>query len=299
MEKFEQYFVRRRNVIYEHSKFNQSVQESDETVGLFIIALCRLVEICNYSELTDKMIHDRIVVGIRDNLVVERLQLDPELILEKVIQVTRQNEALKPQKATVRAQQQEQPITVVNVITSKQRLPPTRGNYRNNYRPPTIDKLDSQCGWCGRAFHPVNQCPAIDAICRKCQKKGHFQHMCGSKLVAAVSVESTDYEFLGTITSSHVDSAEAGGKPWMICLQMNNQLMEFKIDSGADVTVIAETDYLETWDGPLQMPSRILALHLLLSLVNLVASYKKGINLYMKIFLLSKTCTVHIRLSCY
>ena len=33
--------------------------------------------------------------------------------------------------------------------------------------------------------------------------------------------------------------------------------MEFKINSGADVTVIAETDYLETQDGPLQMPSTI------------------------------------------
>ena len=78
---------------------------------------------------------------------------------------------------------------------------------------------------------------------RKHQKKGHFQHMCRSKSVAAVSVESTDYEFLGTITSSQVDSAEAGGKPWMVRLQMNNQLMEFKIDSGADVTVIAEKKY--------------------------------------------------------
>ena len=74
---------------------------------------------------------------------------------------------------------------------------------------------------------------------------------------AAVSTESTDYELLGVITSSQADSAEAGGKPWMVYLQMNNQLMELKIDSGADITVIAETDYLETRDGPLQIPYMI------------------------------------------
>ena len=45
--------------------------------------------------------------------------------------------------------------------------------------------------------------------------------MCRSKSVAVVSVESTDYKFLGTITSSQVDSAEAGGKLWMVRLQMN------------------------------------------------------------------------------
>ena len=85
MGKFEQYFVKCRNVIYECSKFNQRVQESDETVDSFITALYRLVETCNYGELTDEMIRDRIVMGIHDNLVAERLQLDPELTMEKAI----------------------------------------------------------------------------------------------------------------------------------------------------------------------------------------------------------------------
>ena len=49
-----------------------------------------------------------------------------------------------------------------------------------------------------------------------------------------------------------------GGQPWMVHLQMNNQLMKFKIDSGADVTVIAEADYLEARDGALQSPTTIL-----------------------------------------
>ena len=44
----------------------------------------------------------------------------------------------------------------------------------------------------------------------------------------------------------------------MVYLQMYNQLMKFKIDSGA-VTVIAETDYLEAREGPLQSPMTILS----------------------------------------
>ena len=34
--------------------------------------------------------------------------------------------------------------------------------------------------------------------------------MCKSKLASAVNVQNTNYEFLDTITSSHVDTAEAG-----------------------------------------------------------------------------------------
>ena len=40
LEKFKQYFVKCRNVIYVNSKFNQNVQESQETVNAFITALC-------------------------------------------------------------------------------------------------------------------------------------------------------------------------------------------------------------------------------------------------------------------
>ena len=73
-----------------------------------------------------------------------------------------------------------------------------------------------------------------------------------------VTTENTDYEFLGAVISSQVDTASVGEQPWMVHLQMNNQLIKFKIDSGADVTVIAKADYLEARDGPLQSPTTIL-----------------------------------------
>ena len=46
--------------------------------------------------------------------------------------------------------------------------------------------------------------------------------MCRSKSVGTVSAQNTDYEFPDTITSLHVDIAEAGGKPWMDHIQMIN-----------------------------------------------------------------------------
>ena len=67
----------------------------------------RLPRTCNYGELTDEIIRDRIVAGIQDGAVAERLQTDPELTLEKAIQMTRQSKMLKSQQPTVRAQQQK------------------------------------------------------------------------------------------------------------------------------------------------------------------------------------------------
>ena len=48
------------------------------------------------------MIRDRIVVGIRDSALSERLQLDPDLTLEKAKTLVRQREAVHEQQAILR-----------------------------------------------------------------------------------------------------------------------------------------------------------------------------------------------------
>ena len=101
VEKFQNHFVRRRNVIYERSKFNQQIQESGEIVDSFITDLYKLAQTCNYGHLAGEMIRDRIVAGIHDGAVAEKLQVDPDLILERAIQITRQSEMVKSQQSTV------------------------------------------------------------------------------------------------------------------------------------------------------------------------------------------------------
>ena len=63
-EKFEAYFVNKRNVIYERARFNQRTQQPDEPVDSFITDLHGLAEFCEYGALHDQLIRDKIVVGI-------------------------------------------------------------------------------------------------------------------------------------------------------------------------------------------------------------------------------------------
>ena len=55
-EKFEHYFVKRRNVIFERAKFNKRRQEESESVDDFITALFCLAEHCGYADLHDEMV---------------------------------------------------------------------------------------------------------------------------------------------------------------------------------------------------------------------------------------------------
>ena len=102
--KFEAHFVKKRNVIYERAKFNLRRQEDGESVDSFITALYGLAEYCGYGNLYDEMIRDRIVVGIRDASLAEKLQLDSELTLTKAVTLVRQAEAVKQQQPLLRGQ---------------------------------------------------------------------------------------------------------------------------------------------------------------------------------------------------
>ena len=66
-------------MIFEWDRFNHQVQLEGESAEQFIVELYNLAEFCNYGELTSEMIHDRLVVGIRDHHLSECLQLDSEL----------------------------------------------------------------------------------------------------------------------------------------------------------------------------------------------------------------------------
>ena len=84
-KKFDEHFVPKRNVIYERAVFNSRKQQPGEAVDSFITSLYTLVEHCDYKTLRDEMIRDRIVVGISDAKLSEKLQLNRELTLEKAV----------------------------------------------------------------------------------------------------------------------------------------------------------------------------------------------------------------------
>ena len=76
LAKLNDYFKVCKNVILERARFNQRSQLQGETAEQYITTLYRLAETCEYGELTSQMIIDRLVVGIQDISLSERMQMD-------------------------------------------------------------------------------------------------------------------------------------------------------------------------------------------------------------------------------
>ena len=107
--KFDSHFKVRKNVIFERACFNRKKQEKGDSVELFITALHQAADNCEYGEMRDQMIRDRLVVGILDRSLSERLQMEPDLTPEKTKKLIRQREAFKEQEAHLKSAISEQP----------------------------------------------------------------------------------------------------------------------------------------------------------------------------------------------
>uniref|UniRef100_A0A8C6LL46 Uncharacterized protein n=1 Tax=Nothobranchius furzeri TaxID=105023 RepID=A0A8C6LL46_NOTFU len=95
--RFDRFFVPRKNVIYKWAKFNKRVQQPAEPVDAFIMALYALAENYEYSNLHDELLRDRLVVGLKDSSLSEKMQIDKDLTLAKAITMAKQLEEIKRQ----------------------------------------------------------------------------------------------------------------------------------------------------------------------------------------------------------
>ena len=84
------YFGVGTNLIGERAKFNRRVQRHGESMDSFIASLYDLSSQCEFKELRNDLIRDRLVVGVLDDELSHRLQTNAVLTLQDAIKSCRQ-----------------------------------------------------------------------------------------------------------------------------------------------------------------------------------------------------------------
>ena len=147
-----------------------------------------------------------------------------------------------------------------NVEEVKNYTPQRSRNPHNRYSPRDArDKRGSprvqsthNCTRCGQTKHePGDRSRAKKAICKMCDRRSHYAAVCFSKTVAASAqeVEAEDQVFLGALISSSDTS-------WTSTLR--SRRVQFKLDTGAEVTASSETTSRPLGRIPLQKASNSL-----------------------------------------
>ena len=94
IQKFEGYCTPRKNTTYERYAFNTCIQNG-RTLDAFLLDLRNKAKTCEFGTLQDSLIKDRIVCGIDDKSIRERLLRDNDLTLKRAIDIVRAAETSK------------------------------------------------------------------------------------------------------------------------------------------------------------------------------------------------------------
>ena len=84
------------------------------------MTLYDLAQHCNYGGMKDEMIRDRLVVGIRDCSLSEKLQLDPPLTLETAKKSICQREAVHEQQKVLKGNDKSTTNCSIDAMQHKQ-----------------------------------------------------------------------------------------------------------------------------------------------------------------------------------
>lgn len=234
IEAFDRYCLGEANVTYERYVFHQRVQSVDESIDEFVADLRKLAKTCQFEQLEDSLIRDRLVVGIRDDSTRRRLLQQKKLSLTDAIDSCKASEATSRRLRIMGA---AGPAEIDALRPSKSSSSSSSHRWRSSsdqqHRAPS--NYGRRCIYCDRQHGgPKESCPAYGQTCRKCNKHNHFATVCRSTVSQRQVCEIESEELL---TLGNGDNIRA------YChLNVNERSVYFMLDCGATVNVLPYID---------------------------------------------------------
>lgn len=244
MARFENFCAPKKNIIYERFKFNQRSQQFGETFDSFLTEIQKLIRTCGYGDSEDGILRDRVVIGINDTKLQEKLLgREEEMDSIQVINLCRAAELARSQAKDVRGQKTG---CIDSISNDRNRFQKTVSQFdkfkKKDHNSQTNKSKCPRCDW----IHESNKCPAMGKTCNRCGKTNHFARMCTAKVgtekpntklgqVSHVtgSQESSDSEY--DYDSLYIGSVNLfEEKAWLETIKISNSPVKVKIDTGAE-----------------------------------------------------------------
>ncbi|KAG5872130.1 hypothetical protein JTB14_030313 [Gonioctena quinquepunctata] len=216
LQEFEKYFVPKTNVSIERHKFNTRCQLEGEYFDLFLKDLRTIAASCNFGQLQSSLIKDRIVCGISDKRIKDRLLREQNLELNKAIEICKAaEESDKHIKKLYNGNEYDKEMCEIQKSEDSRYMekvqrhqrntnfqnrrcgwnksqpstsgaspcgwnksqPSTSGAYPSIMQRHTPSRIVTSCPKCG--YSPSHKrCPAEGRRCNRCNRFGHFGKVC-------------------------------------------------------------------------------------------------------------------------
>ena len=201
LKKYDEFCTPGTQVIYERYRFNNRNQEPGENISTYLTELRTIAKNCAHDTITpDEILRDRLVLGIRDDRVRERLLRLNDLSLQQAVDIIKSSE---------QTQQQVKQMAGGDTAVHALQKAGSAGKFEEErqLKSQPFKRPSRECGNCGMVHG--RHCPAYGRTCFSCGGMNHFAHKCranprGLKSRVSAVHEAVDTEddpyYIGAIT---------------------------------------------------------------------------------------------------
>lgn len=268
IQEFDLHLLPKKVVTIETFTFNQMKQEETMSIEEYLTELkkqamhCDFLCVCNKSY-EDRMIRDRLILGMKDKECQMRLLREKDLTVDKIIEYCK------------------------TVEISKQHVQVLNPDHNLHAVKRQVQKI--HCKFC-LYEHERGKCPAYNKTCAQCQRKGHFARACKNENQNSAHQKNEDdrssslrrtYQdksrtenrrqqgqgnnnrniltlkqgWIGNVAEEEQEEQNTEGlifvsecntnnrSSWYKNLEVANKIIKFKLDTGADVSILPKNVY--------------------------------------------------------
>jgi transposase InsO family protein len=230
-------YIKPNNEIFARHLLATRCQKPGESLDEYLQALKTLSKDCNFKSVTaaqhrEESIRDAFISGLQSSLIRQRL------LENKTLDLTTMFDQARALDIAQRSSEQYSfpPSLPISAATSENII---EENSTSAVLPDTMNHITAaasgKCPFCGFSMHPRSRCPARDAICHSCNKKGHFARVCRSSTSKTSTAAGASRPSLASITTAAAPPALSKAT----CdVYINDIKTDCLVDSGSDESFI-------------------------------------------------------------
>ena len=237
----------KRNTYHNRGDFFWAKQTEDETPEEFWRRLIEIEKECNFNATSaEELLISKYMTAITDKKLRDKIMKEKTLELKKIIELIKQNTYEKKNKKNT--------IPEALISTKEKHMikeEPIQRMERFGNRPKIKNYGNRTCRFCNAPnWTPMHKCPALEANCNECGKKGHYAKACRLKFNNNRTVKRLTGEEMNVPDESTSESDESihhikeikkineMNKHFTAVVRVNGVKKQFIIDNGSPISTM-------------------------------------------------------------
>ncbi|UYV67231.1 K02A2.6-like, partial [Cordylochernes scorpioides] len=212
----------------------------EESISDYLVEIKRLASSCNFGNFLEDSLCDKIVCGLYNAKIQNRILSEGDISLAKVIEIALSMEAAEKNTKLFHLEQGED---CVDKLRMERKV---ESNFQNG-----------KCKHCGKLHK--EPCRFKEEICFKCNKKGHIASICWSSRrnlrqhqnqpgnIHQIGDQEEEEEYVQKIISVTIPEYKinfaSSDPPYLMELKVEGNFIKFEMDTGSGLTLISEKDF--------------------------------------------------------